>query len=72
MRPWARSLSCMLAPTSNVSKGSDVQNTLWLKMLVAPFIGFLLGLFAMFGLVYSQTQAPATNPASQPVLTYGD
>ncbi|WP_168218575.1 hypothetical protein [Nocardioides eburneiflavus] len=50
-----------------------MQNTsLWLKLLVAPFIGFLLGLFAMFGLVYSQTQAPATNPASQPVLTYGD
>lgn len=63
----------MLAPTSLVSKGSDVQNTsLWLKLLVAPFIGVLLGLFAMFGLVYSQTQAPATNPASQPVLTYGD
>ncbi len=63
----------MLAPTSLVSKGSDVQNTSpVLRLLVAPFIGILLGLFAMWGLVYSQTQAPATNPASQPVLTYGD
>lgn len=43
-----------------------------LKLLVAPLVGVLLGLLAMFGLVYSQTQAPETNPASQPVLTYGD
>lgn len=43
-----------------------------LKLLAAPLIGVLLGLLAMFGLVYSQTQAPETNPASQPVLSYGD
>lgn len=43
-----------------------------LKLLVAPLVGMLLGLLAMFGLVYSQTQVPETNPASQPVLTYGD
>lgn len=43
-----------------------------LKFLVAPLVGVLLGLLAMFGLVYSQTQAPETNPASQPILTYGD
>jgi hypothetical protein len=43
-----------------------------LKLLVAPLVGVLLGLLAMFGLVYSQTQAPETNPASQPILTYGD
>lgn len=43
-----------------------------LKLLIAPLIGVLLGLLAMFGLVYSQTQAPETNPASQPILTYGD
>lgn len=43
-----------------------------LKLLIAPLIGVLLGLLAMFGLVYSQTQAPETNPASQPILSYGD
>jgi hypothetical protein len=43
-----------------------------LKLLIAPLIGVMLGLLAMFGLVYSQTQAPESNPASQPILNYGD
>lgn len=39
--------------------------------VMPAIIGGLLGLFVMFGLVWSQTQAPESNPASQPVLTYG-
>ncbi len=36
------------------------------------FIGALVGAFAMFTLVYSQTQGPETNPASQEILVYGN
>lgn len=43
-----------------------------LKLLVAPLVGALLGTMVMWGLVYSQTRPPATNPVSEPVLTYGD
>lgn len=40
---------------------------------LAPLIaGGALGVVAMVGLVYSQTQPPATNPADQQVLVYGD
>ena len=35
-------------------------------------VGALLAGGALGGLVYSQTQAPETNPASQEVLVYGD
>jgi len=44
---------------------------LW-RLLVPAIAGGLAGGVAMFGLVYSQTQAPDTNPASTPILTYGD
>jgi len=41
--------------------------------LVAPVItGAVVGSVAMFGLVYSQTAAPDVNPASKPIITYGD
>ena len=41
--------------------------------LLAPLIaGAALGTVTMFGLVYSQTQAPSSNPAEQQVLVYGD
>ena len=42
------------------------------KVLVAPLAGLLLGTAVMVGLVWSQTQPPETNPASEPILTYGD
>lgn len=35
-------------------------------------VGALLAGGVLGGLVYSQTQAPETNPASQEVLVYGD
>lgn len=41
-------------------------------LLLPPVVGGLIGSFAMVGLVWSQTQVPETNPATQPVLTYGD
>lgn len=40
-------------------------------VLLPAVVGGVLGSFVMFGLVWSQTQAPESNPASQPVLTYG-
>lgn len=64
----------MLAPNQFTPRESSVPSSMsvLLKLLIAPLIGVLLGLLAMFGLVYSQTQAPETNPASQPILSYGD
>lgn len=43
-----------------------------LKIVVSAVAGALAATASMFGLVYSQTAAPDTNPASKPVLTYGD
>lgn len=43
-----------------------------IKLLLAPIIGALLAFLLMFGLIWSQTQTPEQNPASQPILTYGD
>lgn len=43
-----------------------------LKLILPPLTGAFLAFLVMFGLIWSQTQAPSTNPASQPVLTYGD
>lgn len=43
-----------------------------LKLLLAPIIGAMLAFLLMFGLIWSQTQTPEQNPASQPILTYGD
>lgn len=40
--------------------------------VMLPFIiGALIAALALFGLVYSQTQGPETNPASQEILVYG-
>ena len=44
----------------------------FLLLLLPPVVGGVLGSLVMVGLVWSQTQAPETNPASQAVLTYGD
>ena len=44
----------------------------FIRILLAPLVGALLAFLVMFGLIWSQTQAPEQNPASQPVLTYGD
>ena len=41
--------------------------------VIAPSVaGIVLGLAALFGLVSSQTAAPAENPADQPIIVYGD
>jgi hypothetical protein len=44
----------------------------FIKLLAPAFVGGLLAFLLMFGLVWSQTQTPEKNPASQPILTYGD
>lgn len=43
-----------------------------MRIAVPAFAGALLALLVTFGLIKSQTQTPDINPASQPVLVYGD
>lgn len=44
-----------------------------LTKVVGPIVaGAILAAVALFGLVSSQTAPPSANPASQPILTYGD
>jgi len=45
---------------------------LLIKFAAPAVAGAVFGTAAMFGLVYSQTAAPDTNPANQDVITYGD
>jgi hypothetical protein len=45
---------------------------LLLKLLLPAVAGALSATVAVVGLVYTQSQAPDKNPASQPVLVYGD
>jgi hypothetical protein len=49
-----------------------MSTALFVKILAPLLVGGVLGLLAMFGLVYSQTQAPSSNPANQQILIYGD
>ncbi len=43
-----------------------------LTAVVAPAAaGGLLALVATYGLIFSQTSAPSTNPAEKPIITYG-
>jgi hypothetical protein len=43
-----------------------------LVAVIAPAAaGGLLALVATYGLVFSQTSAPSTNPAEKPIITYG-
>jgi hypothetical protein len=46
--------------------------SLLLRVAVSAVAGGFAAGATMFGLVYSQTSAPDTNPASEPILTYGD
>jgi hypothetical protein len=39
--------------------------------IVATVVGAVLAGAVSLGLVYSQTKAPGTNPANEPILTYG-
>ncbi|WP_157557550.1 DUF2613 family protein [Intrasporangium oryzae] len=44
-----------------------------LAKVIGPVVaGAVLACVGLFGLVASQTAAPATNPASKEILTYGD
>lgn len=45
---------------------------LLLKFMLPVIAGGLSASVAMYGLVWSQTKAPDTNPASQPIMVYGD
>lgn len=58
----------MLAPF--LYKESHVPEIL--RLLLAPLVGAVLAFLVMFGLIWSQTQAPEQNPASQEILTYGE
>jgi hypothetical protein len=40
--------------------------------MIAAFVGGALALAATLGLVASQTGAPDSNPANQPIISYGD
>ena len=42
------------------------------KLLIPVVAGVLSGSIAMYGVVWSQTKTPDTNPAKTPILTYGD
>jgi hypothetical protein len=42
------------------------------KVLAPLVAGGVLGSAALVGLVYSQSQAPSSNPANQQILVYGD
>ncbi len=45
----------------------------FISTIVGPIIaGSVLGVCAIGGLVWSQTSPPSDNPASKPILTYGD
>jgi hypothetical protein len=39
--------------------------------VVSAVVGAVLAAAISLGLVYTQNKAPSTNPANQPVLTYG-
>jgi len=53
-------------------KFRDEDGATLLGAVVAPAAaGGLLALVATYGLVFSQTSAPSTNPAEQPIITYG-
>ena len=43
-----------------------------LRIALPATAGALAALLVNFGLIQSQTQTPNINPASQPVLVYGD
>ncbi|RYB91924.1 hypothetical protein EUA93_17525 [Nocardioides oleivorans] len=42
------------------------------SILLPTAVGAIVAGGALGGLVFSQTQAPETNPASQEILVYGD
>lgn len=42
-----------------------------IRLIVAPLLGTVLAAGSSVGLVYSQTNAPSTNPSDTPILTYG-
>jgi hypothetical protein len=43
-----------------------------LGLVVAPAAaGGVLALLVSYGLVFSQTSAPSSNPAEKPIITYG-
>ncbi len=53
-------------------KGEGGTVPLLLKLLLPAVAGALSATLAVVGLIYTQSQAPDSNPASQPVLVYGD
>jgi hypothetical protein len=39
--------------------------------IVSTLVAAVLATTVSLGLVYSQTKAPSSNPANEPILTYG-
>ncbi|SED02222.1 hypothetical protein SAMN04489844_3493 [Nocardioides exalbidus] len=56
---------------SDTGTGSTIGSVLT-SVVLPVVVGGILGGSALGGLVYSQTQGPDTNPASQEILVYGD
>jgi hypothetical protein len=53
-------------------KFRDEDGATLLGAVIAPAAaGGLLAVVATYGLIFSQTSAPSTNPAEKPIITYG-
>ena len=57
---------------SNTGNAGSSAGGILTGIVLPAAVGALLAGGVLGGLVYSQTQAPETNPASQEVLVYGD
>jgi hypothetical protein len=53
------------------NRGEDGASSV-LGLVVAPAAaGGVLALLVSYGVVFSQTSAPSTNPAEKPIISYG-
>lgn len=58
--------------SSTVSGAAGGIGSIVTSIVLPVAVGALVAGGALGGVVYSQTQAPETNPASQEILVYGD
>ena len=61
-----------MSSTGGAAAGGSSAAGIVTSIVLPVAVGALLAAGALGGLVYSQTQAPETNPASQEILVYGD
>ena len=62
----------MSSTGSNAAGGGSGLGGILTGIVVPTAVGALLAGSVLGGLVYSQTQSPDKNPASQQILVYGD